>query len=146
MPQMVGSSLITGSGGSFILTQSTLRTSPTARVVTRSKSLFKHNGTLTKLLNALGLTPKSSSMTPIPWKKTEVLSRLSRAYFGGERLQQMFVREYHRIKQLHPDMQNPEIIRELFKLEPLAKIPREEASRIMERFPSFPEMRSLPLQ
>jgi hypothetical protein len=77
----------------------------------------------------------------VPWEKQEVLKRLYESYFRGTYFDGLLW-EYIRTKELNPAMSEEDLLREIFKLEPLNKIPKSELEKILARFQSFHEVKS----
>lgn len=76
----------------------------------------------------------------IPWEKETVLKNLYESYFGSSRLEEIMFREFNRIKSLHPDKEEKEILKDVLKVEPLNRIPTDKLNEILDRFNSYHEV------
>ncbi len=74
----------------------------------------------------------------IPCKRSEILNRLYGIYFTGFgiRFREEFFGEYHRLKELEPDISENELFNKLFQIPPLNKIPKEELDKIRKSYPN----------
>ncbi len=70
----------------------------------------------------------------IPRKLRDILGSLYGSYFGGEQLENRLGREFRRLKELHPDKDEMEVLRLAFAAEPFDRIPKEELSALFTRF------------
>ena len=76
----------------------------------------------------------------IPWKKEKVLDSLYRSYFGGARFEEELLSEFDRIKRLHPESADIELVKKIFNVEPFNRIPRHELDEIFSRFSTYGEI------
>jgi len=74
----------------------------------------------------------------IPRKRSDVLNGLYETYFRGfgRRFSEEFSGEYHRLKELGPDISEEELFKKLFQMPPLNKIPKEELAKIRHSYPN----------
>lgn len=71
----------------------------------------------------------------VPRKKDDILDSLYTSYFKGfaSQFQREFYGEYHRLKELQPDIPEKELCLPLFNLKPLCDIPKDEVEKILEK-------------
>ena len=70
----------------------------------------------------------------IPWKLEEVRQRLRRAYFEGQGIEEPFLKELRRLKELHPDESEPSLLRSVMKIHPFNRLPSGELELLLRRF------------
>lgn len=70
----------------------------------------------------------------IPWPLEKARSRLCDAYFRGDLLNEQFQRELVRIKTLNPLMDDAAVMRLMFKVDPLSRLPAKELALLLNRF------------
>lgn len=74
----------------------------------------------------------------VPREREHVLQSLYGSYFHGlpAQFQKDYIAEFRRIKELRPEMPEAEISEKLFNMKPLAYLPDEERSEIIEKNPN----------
>ncbi len=70
----------------------------------------------------------------IPWKLVEVRGRLYDAYFGGQEIEETFLKEMRRLKELHPDQNESSLLRSAFQIPPFNRLPTDEREKLLKRF------------
>jgi len=74
----------------------------------------------------------------VPQKLAEVRARLYETYFGPSRLHEPFFKELRRLRELHPDRPNGELLKSILGSAPFDLLPDKDRESLLSRF-SKPE-------
>lgn len=70
----------------------------------------------------------------IPWELEKVRSRIYDAYFGGQGIEEPFLKEFRRLKELNPEKAEKELLADIFKISPFNRLPAAERNSLLQRF------------
>ena len=76
----------------------------------------------------------------IPWNKEKILEHLYSGYFSGHAVERMLFDAYQRIKELHPELEEQELLRRVLSEKPFNKIPEEKREELLSRFQKHHEL------
>lgn len=76
----------------------------------------------------------------IPWQKEKVLENLYSGYFGGHNIARMLFETHRRIKELHPGLEELELLKRVLSEKPFDRIPEEKRAELLARFQKHHEL------
>lgn len=76
----------------------------------------------------------------IPWQKEKILTSLYDSYFGSHQMITYIHEQFNLLKELNPDLGDPQILQRVFAKKPLNRIPKKEVTQMLKQKKTLQEV------